>query len=114
MDMSIASVLCDAMDKASMNQKELAEQVGITQSYVSQICAGKKTPTIATLNRMSECLQIPLLSFFEEESAGKTKGKTESPGGRMRLSEEERRLVRFYRKMDSKGRAMINGIVSSM
>lgn len=111
--MSIASVLSTAMTQANTSQKALAEQVGVTQSYVSQICAGKKTPTIATLEKMSECLDIPLLRFFEEDAAQMQERKA-APSKRMNLSEEEKQLVRFYRRMDRRGKAMIDGIVSSM
>lgn len=102
-DVSIATVLCDGMERTDMSQKALAQRAGVTQSYISQICAGKKIPTIGTLNRLSECLDIPILDFFREEE-----------GEPIVLTEEERRLVRLYRAMDSKGKAVLTGIVSSV
>lgn len=110
--MSIASVLTGAMVQTNTSQKALAEQVGVTQSYISQICAGKKTPTIMTLEKMGECLDIPLSRFFEEDAAQMQ--ETAPSPKRMNLSEKEKQLVRFYRRMDRRGKAMIDGIVSSM
>lgn len=51
-----------------LSQKELAEKLGISKSYFSEIEAGKKTPTLALLNRYSEVFDIPVSSimFFSE------------------------------------------------
>lgn len=40
--MSIATVVSDALVQSGMSQLELASSIGVTQSYVSQICSGKK------------------------------------------------------------------------
>ncbi len=51
-----------------LSQKELAEKLGISKSYLSEIEAGKKTPTLDLLNRYSEVFDIPVSSilFFSE------------------------------------------------
>ncbi len=51
-----------------LSQKELAEKLGISKSYISEIESGKKTPTIELLNRYSEVFEIPTSSilFFSE------------------------------------------------
>lgn len=113
--MSIATVLSDAMAQSDITQKALAEQVGVSQSYISQICAGKKTPTINTLAQISQCLGISVVCFFQEEGAdaGPQSGSSKR-NGRMNLSEDEKQLIRFYRTMDRRNRAVLKGIVSSM
>ncbi|MEH2449930.1 helix-turn-helix transcriptional regulator [Nostoc sp.] len=51
-----------------LTQKELAEKLGISKSYLSEIESGKKTPTLELLNRYSEFFDIPASSimFFSE------------------------------------------------
>ena len=51
-----------------LTQKELAEKLGISKSYLSEIESGKKTPTLDLLNRYSEFFDIPASSimFFSE------------------------------------------------
>jgi transcriptional regulator with XRE-family HTH domain len=51
-----------------LTQKELAEKLGISKSYLSEIESGKKTPTFDLLNRYSEFFDIPASSimFFSE------------------------------------------------
>jgi transcriptional regulator with XRE-family HTH domain len=49
-------------------QKELAEKLRISKSYLSEIESGKKTPTLDLLNRYSQVFDIPVSSimFFSE------------------------------------------------
>lgn len=51
-----------------LSQKELAEKLGISKSHLSEIEAGKKTPTFELLNRYSKIFDIPVSSilFFSE------------------------------------------------
>lgn len=51
-----------------LSQKELAEKLGISKSYLSEIESGKKTPTIKLLNRYADLFDIPASSimFFSE------------------------------------------------
>lgn len=47
-----------------LTQKELADKLGISKSHLSEIEAGKKTPTIALLNRYAEIFEVPVSSIF--------------------------------------------------
>ncbi|GBO51656.1 transcriptional regulator [Pseudanabaena sp. lw0831] len=51
-----------------LSQKDLAEKLGISKSYLSEIESGKKQPTLDLLNRYSSIFDIPLSSilFFSE------------------------------------------------
>lgn len=100
---SIASVLTAAMQRTDVTQKALARQTGLTQSYISQICAGKKIPTVATLARISDCLDVPLTAFF-------TAGEERQP---QLLTQEESLLLQLYRSMEKKQQALISDLVVS-
>ena len=54
------------------SQSELANQLGISQSYLSEIEGGRKEATLDLLRRYSETLSIPMskLLFFVEEMDG--------------------------------------------
>jgi len=51
-----------------LSQKDLAEKLDISKSYLSEIESGKKQPTLDLLNRYSNIFDIPLSSilFFSE------------------------------------------------
>lgn len=51
-----------------LSQKELAEKLGISKSYLSEIESGKKTPTLDLLDRYSKFFDVPTSSilFFSE------------------------------------------------
>ncbi|MDA8223587.1 helix-turn-helix transcriptional regulator [Desulfosporosinus sp.] len=55
--------------------KELAEKLGISQSYLSEIEHGKKTPTLELLNKYGKIfnMKTSTLIFFSEELDVSTK-----------------------------------------
>ena len=57
------------------SQSDLAEDLGISQSYLSEIETGRKEVSLELLRRYSEKLNVPLsqLLFFVEEMEGAPK-----------------------------------------
>lgn len=56
-----------------VNQSELAEALGISRSYLSEIESGKKVPSLDLLQRYAAHFSIPLSSlilFSENANAG--------------------------------------------
>jgi len=51
-----------------LNQTTLANRLGISNSYLSEIESGKKTPTLELLQKYAETFNMPLSSllFFAE------------------------------------------------
>ena len=51
-----------------LKQKELAEQLEISTSHLSEIESGKKTPTLSVLTRYAKIFEVPVSSilFFSE------------------------------------------------
>jgi transcriptional regulator with XRE-family HTH domain len=47
-----------------LNQSEFAKLIGITQTYLSQIETGAKTPNISVLETISKEFEIPLPIIF--------------------------------------------------
>jgi transcriptional regulator with XRE-family HTH domain len=63
-----------------LSQKDLAQKLDISKSYLSEVESGKKNPTIDLLNRYSDIFNIPMSSimFFSERLDSGTNGKIES------------------------------------
>jgi transcriptional regulator with XRE-family HTH domain len=51
---------------ANLTLKQLAEKVGCTDSYLSQIENGKVSPSIASLKKIADGLQTKITDFFVE------------------------------------------------
>jgi len=47
-----------------MKQQELANQLGLSKSYVSEIESGKKVPSMEVVQKYSDAFWIPLSSIF--------------------------------------------------
>jgi transcriptional regulator with XRE-family HTH domain len=47
-----------------ISQKELAQKLGISKSYLSEIESAKKTPSLALLERYGDVLQVPVSSIL--------------------------------------------------
>ena len=48
------------LKERKVTQKELAEELGVHQTLISQWCCGKTTPTIRQVSSLSEFLKIPV------------------------------------------------------
>ncbi len=61
-----------------LSQKDVADRLNVSKSYISEIETGRKTPTLATLERYAAAFDMPVSSilFFSEnigkESAAET------------------------------------------
>lgn len=73
-----------------MTQQEIASEVGISHSYLSQIESGKRTPTMDVISKFSSFFGIPVsaLIFFSEQL-----GRQESEADRASRLRFGRRLL---------------------
>jgi transcriptional regulator with XRE-family HTH domain len=64
-----------------LQQRQLAEKAGMTPSMVSQIEAGRLTPSLPTLGKLASALGVPIGSLFEPMPHGRlhVSRKTEYP-----------------------------------
>ena len=64
--MNIGNTIRRLRKKKGINQIEFASKCNLSQTYLSQIESGKRIPTIETLNKISENLDIPMaiISFL--------------------------------------------------
>jgi transcriptional regulator with XRE-family HTH domain len=52
--------------RLGMTLEQLAEQTGLNKGYLSRIEGGEKSPSIATLLKLSTCLKVPTSQLFGE------------------------------------------------
>lgn len=62
--MNIGNVIKSIRKQKGLTQNEFAPLCGITQTYLSQIENNQKDPTLSTLKKISENLNIPLPILF--------------------------------------------------
>ncbi len=66
-DRSIGITLAKFRKEKCLTLKQLAEKVGLSAAYLSQIEHGKASPSISTLRGLAKGLSVRLVDFFEEE-----------------------------------------------
>ena len=65
--MEIAGRLKALRQKKGLSQYRLAQESGISQSFLSALEAGSKWPTVYTLDKICRCLDLSLAEFFSED-----------------------------------------------
>lgn len=72
-----------ALRKAKgLTQEELAEEVGISDKYLSSIECGQENPTLDTLLKLAGALDAPIWEFFQIQDTALT------PEDRSRMARE--------------------------
>jgi transcriptional regulator with XRE-family HTH domain len=62
----VLRLLRAAREKAGMTQVDLAEKLGLTQSFVSKIERGDRRLDIVQLRTVCKALGLPLLAFVKQ------------------------------------------------
>lgn len=93
------------MSEKGITQYQLAEQAGYTQSYISQICAGKRTPTIGALTKIGDCLGVPVQMFLQENPLSR---------GSAPLSDSEERMLLLYQMLSESNQATLVSLAEQM
>lgn len=68
-EFNMIQAMIDARKRCNMTQKELAERTGIDQSDISKIETGNANPSLSTLKRLAEGMDMILKLEFVPKSA---------------------------------------------
>ena len=71
----IARALIAQRIAANVTQKEMADKMNVPQGNISRMESGKRTPTIATLQKAARALNVPLEIRFVNQVVYLSKGK---------------------------------------
>ena len=55
------------MKAKKITSRELAAQIGVTDTYISYLITGKKAPSFRTMNRIADYLEISVTELFPEK-----------------------------------------------
>lgn len=66
--MNVAERLKFFRESRNLTKSRLAQLAGVSQSYISDIEAGKKNPTVEVLSRICDALGISLVEFLSGET----------------------------------------------
>lgn len=55
------------INKLKVSQEDFAKTIGIDRTYLSKIESGYKNPTLDTINKICDGLQISINEFFNEK-----------------------------------------------
>jgi len=58
----------DARLKLGLTQEQLGERADVHYSYIGQVERGRKTPSIPTLRKIAEALNLPIESLLREDT----------------------------------------------
>ena len=60
----LAMEIHELREKRGLSQRELAERLGTTQSAVARLEAGNVSPSLPTLDKVAEALEVELVVSF--------------------------------------------------
>jgi len=70
-----------ARSVAELTQGELAEKCGIAVPNISRLEAGTHLPSVATLKRVSDALEVPICAFLDPPKKVESKAEPKRKGG---------------------------------
>src|SRR5258708_31123799 len=83
---------------------ELAREVGVTPSLISQIERGQSRPSVSTLFAMAQALQVPVDAFFREPAAD---GPAAAEADPQRPPAEQERQQAEQERQQAEGRYVV-------
>lgn len=66
--MDIAKRITDLKNAKGYTTNKLANMAGISQGFVRQVELGEKQPTVSTIEKICDALDITLIDFFQVDS----------------------------------------------
>jgi len=65
--MNVAERIKQLRESRKMTKTRLAQLAGVSQSYISDIEAGKKNPTLEVISRICDALGVTVIELLSEE-----------------------------------------------
>ena len=97
--MAFCDRLKESRTKAGLTQEQLSEQLGIAKSTLSGYESGNREPTVATIARILEILNIDANYLYQDEAQTLTE---------MVVSLDDKTLLKKYHSLDSHGKELVD------
>lgn len=85
--------------KAGLTQEQLADKLGVAKSTLSGYEGGNREPTVATIAKALEILNIDANYLYQDESKALTKRV---------ISLDDKELLKKYHSLDNHGKEMVD------
>lgn len=85
--------------KAGLTQEQLADKLGVAKSTLSGYEGGNREPTVATIAKALEILNIDANYLYQDESKALTKQV---------ISLDDKELLKKYHSLDNHGKEMVD------
>src|SRR5277367_7002061 len=102
----------------NMSQGDVEKRTGLLRCYISRVENGHTVPSIDTLEKMAQALEIPTYRLFtDDKHVTKPNLPREPARSRVTISNQERDLRAFAKllaRMDDKGRRLLIHMATKM
>ena len=101
-----------------MSQGDVEKRTGLLRCYISRVENGHTVPSVDTLEKLAQALEVPMHRLFtDDDRAKKPNLPAESIPRRAANSTQEREIRAFakcFSRMDDKYRALVFQVASKM
>ena len=95
--MDISNRLLNLRKEMGVSQHRLSQLSGVSQSYLSYLEAGKKSPTVKTLKKICAGLGISIADFFGSNNEELLDSATRAILAEIeKLDEKQKKSLRFF------------------
>jgi transcriptional regulator with XRE-family HTH domain len=97
-------------EQKNLSQGEIEKRTGLLRCYISRVENGYTVPSIETLEKMSQALEVPLYQLFYEGNDVPAPPNTRTAPSRGRPGKEARLMAKFHRllsQMDETHRRLL-------
>ncbi|HWO37431.1 MAG TPA: helix-turn-helix transcriptional regulator [Candidatus Acidoferrum sp.] len=105
-------------EQKNMSQGDIQKRAGLLRCYISRVENGHTVPSVDTLERLAQALQIPMYRFFTDDDQVKQPNiPTEGILSRAANSKQERELRAFakcFSRIDNRNRRLLFNMASKM
>jgi len=104
--------------KKNMSQGDLEKRTGLLRCYISRVENGHTVPSVDTLEKMAQALEVPMYRLFTDDDHVKKPNIPAEIIPRRRANSKQERVVRAFAKlferMDEKSRGLLIHMASKM
>jgi transcriptional regulator with XRE-family HTH domain len=116
--MVIGEKLKTLREQKNMSQGDIEKRTGLLRCYISRVENGHTVPSVDTLEKMAQALEVPMYRLFTDEAHIKVPNiPTEVIPRRPTNSKEEsvlRSFAKLFARMDEKSRGLLFHMASKM
>ena len=118
--MRIGAKLRELREAKNLSQGDIEHRTGLRRAYISRVEHGHNVPTVGTLEKYANALEVPVYRFFTDEVSVKMlklpqlKGDSSLWGNRGRERGELRKLAKALARMDEQDRKLLLSMAQGM